>query len=83
MIRIEAVWLAVEPLDMRAGTDTAVARVVKVEDRRAPTTLTCSRIDAPIASRCSFMTVWVFGSAPGDCIKENSGPGVLRVDCRS
>ena len=30
MIRIDAVWLAVEPLDMRAGTDTALARVVKV-----------------------------------------------------
>ena len=30
MIRIDAVWLAVEPLDMRAGTDTALARVIKV-----------------------------------------------------
>ena len=30
MIRIDAVWLAREPLDMRAGTDTALARVVKV-----------------------------------------------------
>jgi transposase len=30
MIRIEAVWLAVEPLDMRAGTETALARVVAV-----------------------------------------------------
>lgn len=30
MIRIEAVWMAVEPLDMRAGTDTALARVLKV-----------------------------------------------------
>jgi transposase len=30
VIRIEAVWLAIEPLDMRAGTDTALARVVKV-----------------------------------------------------
>lgn len=30
MIRIEAVWLAVEPLDMRAGTETALARVVHV-----------------------------------------------------
>lgn len=30
MIRIDAVWLAVEPLDMRAGTDTALARVVQV-----------------------------------------------------
>lgn len=30
MIRIDAAWLAVEPLDMRAGTDTALARVVRV-----------------------------------------------------
>ena len=30
MIRIDAVWLASAPLDMRAGTDTALARVVKV-----------------------------------------------------
>jgi transposase len=30
MIRIEAVWLATAPLDMRCGTDTALARVVKV-----------------------------------------------------
>lgn len=30
VIRIEAVWLAVEPLDMRAGVDTALGRVVKV-----------------------------------------------------
>ena len=30
MIRIDQIWLAVEPMDMRAGTDTALARVVKV-----------------------------------------------------
>lgn len=30
MIRIDAVWLATAPLDMRAGTDTALARVVQV-----------------------------------------------------
>ena len=30
VIRIEAAWFAVEPLDMRAGVDTALARVVKV-----------------------------------------------------
>ena len=30
MIRIDAVWLAVTPMDMRAGTDTALARVVSV-----------------------------------------------------
>lgn len=27
MIRIDAAWLATSPLDMRAGTDTALARV--------------------------------------------------------
>ena len=30
MIRIDAVWLAVEPLDMRVGTEAALARVVNV-----------------------------------------------------
>jgi transposase len=30
MIRVEAVWLAVAPIDMRAGTDTALARVAAV-----------------------------------------------------
>jgi transposase len=30
VIRIEAAWFAVEPLDMRAGVDTALARVVNV-----------------------------------------------------
>ena len=30
MIRIDAVWLAVAPLDMRAGTESALARVVNV-----------------------------------------------------
>jgi transposase len=30
VIKIEAVWLSTAPLDMRAGTDTALARVVAV-----------------------------------------------------
>ena len=30
MIRVEALWLSVEPLDMRAGTETILARVVQV-----------------------------------------------------
>jgi transposase len=30
LIRVDAVWLAVEPLDMRAGTETALRRVVTV-----------------------------------------------------
>jgi len=30
VIRVEAVWLAVEPLDMRSGSEAALARVVHV-----------------------------------------------------
>ena len=30
MIRIDAIWLAVEPIDMRAGADRLLARVVQV-----------------------------------------------------
>ncbi|WP_235595191.1 IS66 family insertion sequence element accessory protein TnpB, partial [Pseudomonas syringae] len=30
MIRIDAIWLATEPMDMRAGTETALARVIAV-----------------------------------------------------
>ena len=30
MIRIDAAWLAIEPMDMRAGADTALARVLAV-----------------------------------------------------
>lgn len=30
MIRVDAVWLAVQPLDMRLGTEAALARVVGV-----------------------------------------------------
>lgn len=30
VIRVDAVWMAVEPLDMRAGTEAVLARVVTV-----------------------------------------------------
>jgi transposase len=30
VIRVEAIWLAVEPLDMRAGSEVILARVVQV-----------------------------------------------------
>lgn len=29
MIRVDQIWLAIEPMDMRAGPDTALARVVR------------------------------------------------------
>ncbi len=36
MIRIEQIWLSREPMDMRAGPDTALARVVQVFGEAQP-----------------------------------------------
>ncbi len=36
MIRIDALWLAVQPLDIRAGTEAALARVVSVFGEARP-----------------------------------------------
>lgn len=36
MIRVDTVWMAVEPLDMRAGTEAALARVVTVFGEARP-----------------------------------------------
>ena len=36
MIRVDAIWMATEPLDMRAGTETALARVVTVFGEARP-----------------------------------------------
>jgi transposase len=30
LMRVDAVWMAIEPLDMRSGTEAALARVVTV-----------------------------------------------------
>jgi len=38
LIRVDAVWLAVDPLDMRAGADSALARVVAVFGAARPHT---------------------------------------------
>lgn len=49
MIRIDNVWLATQPLDMRAGTDTALARVVGVFGAAHPHPPTCLQTRAPTA----------------------------------
>ena len=36
MIRVDALWLACEPLDMRCGTETALGRVVRVFGEARP-----------------------------------------------
>ena len=62
MIRIDEIWLAAEPLDMRAGPDTALARVVKMFDSVWPH---CAHL---FVNRCGNRRkglVWVSGRAPG------------------
>ena len=48
MIRIDSIWLATEPMDMRAGTDTVLARVVAVFVRRSRTAHIYLPTPAPI-----------------------------------
>jgi transposase len=36
VIRVDAIWLACEPLDMRAGTQTALGRMVQVFGQARP-----------------------------------------------
>ena len=44
MIRIDAVWLAVDPVDMRAGPNTLLARVVEVFGAARSHHGSCSRM---------------------------------------
>ncbi|WP_180963712.1 hypothetical protein [Pseudomonas plecoglossicida] len=41
VIRIDTIWLATEPMDMCAGTETAMARLIRRSVRRSRTALTC------------------------------------------
>ena len=50
MLHIDAIWLTTEPMDMPAGTDTALARVVA---------LICLPTDAPTGLNCWCTTVAV------------------------
>jgi len=51
VIRIDTIWLATEPMDMRAGTETALARVVAVFGAAKPH---CAYL---FANRRAFQTV--------------------------
>jgi hypothetical protein len=48
MIRIEAAWLSVEPIDMRAGTDTAVNHPHAISMRLQPKCFIAKRTVAPL-----------------------------------
>jgi hypothetical protein len=54
MFRIDFIWLATEPMDMRAGTETALARVIAVFGAAKPWYWAChGTAQAPAArSHC-------------------------------
>jgi transposase len=54
MIKIDAVWMSVEPLDMRAGSESALARVVAVFGAAHPNHAYCFA-----NRRCNRMKVLV------------------------
>ena len=49
MIRIDEIWLSTQPMDMRAGMDTAMAQVVRAFGYIKPHCATCSVINVAIA----------------------------------
>jgi hypothetical protein len=42
MIRIDSIWRDTEPMDMRSGAETALAKVIKVFGATKRTVLICS-----------------------------------------
>jgi hypothetical protein len=88
VIRIVAVWLATAPIDMRAGTETALARVVAVIDPHYPKA-TQGRAPHPLPRmvRVYLMQQWINLPDPGteDALYDSATlPGSiwLRIWCR-
>ncbi len=74
VIRVDAIWLATEPLDMRAGTDTALARVVSVFGSCAAASRVplCQPPRQPHEGACARRRGHLAGRAP-------AAPGPLRL----
>ena len=54
MIRIDEIWLATEPLDMRAGPDTALARVIAVFGAGFSPGGSCPEMNVTLSRKCVF-----------------------------
>jgi len=52
MIKIEQYWMAVEPIDMRAGMETVLGKVVAVFGSAKAHLRICLPTAGPIGSRC-------------------------------
>ena len=75
MIRIDSLWLAVGPMDMRAGAERLLARVVQVFGAAQAITATCFPTRGPRASSCWCMTDSGFGAHhAGSMRAASSGP---------
>lgn len=83
MIRIDAIWLATEPMDMRAGSETALARVIAVVGAAKPH---CAYLFAN--RRANRMKVlvhdgWASGLPRGDLTKASTTGPTLAMAARS
>jgi len=92
VIRVDSIWLATEPMDMRAGTETALARVVAVFGAAKPH---CAYLFANRrANRMKVLVhdgvgIWLargactrasfIGQASGTARKSNSTPSNFRL----
>lgn len=65
MIRIDEVWLALAPVDMRAGADRLLASVVQVFGAAQAITDTCSPTHVPPVSSCWCTTASASGALRG------------------
>ena len=84
MIRIDKIWLSREPLDMRAGPEKALARVISSFGEARPHTayvFANKRVNRMKVLVCDGFGIWL----PGDCTRGvSSGPNCVRVKpCRS
>ena len=61
MIRLEAVWMSTAPMDMRAGADTALARVIAGFGAARPHHAYGFANTGRPASKCSCTTVSASG----------------------
>lgn len=83
MIRVEAVWLCTEPMDMRAGTDTTLARVVKVFGAARPHHAYIFANRRSTRRRFSSMTALASGWRHGGCMKAASSGLAVAAERRS
>jgi len=82
MIRVDAVWLAVAAIDMRAGIDTALARVVAVFGCAQAHHAYVFSNRRGTASKFWCTMDWASGCALDDCTRVASCGRRIKARCK-